>query len=245
MDHGIRLFRLRPDRSAAVAAAASVACIALSLLAGASIGTPLRPLLYHGLLILGMGFLFPAWYTSRREGRDLGELGLRRWPRALAVGAVLALLSPASWSDAPAWPLLYTAAALLLSGAFEELFFRGFVLPRLERAFGLLPALLLSSAAFSLYHLGYPRFDALPALLRMFAMGLVFALVFRVSGTVLASLAVNEVLAVGHFVKQGHLFSSAQLPLCALILGAGALWLRHIDRSSSWARQGRPARGRA
>lgn len=229
-DHGISLFRFRIDRSAAVAAAASVACVVLNVLARGSIGTPLRPLLYHGLLILGMGFIFPAWYACRHEGRGLGELGLRRWPRALAVGVVLALLAPPPWAEAPLLPLISTAVALLMSGAFEEIFFRGFLLPRMERAFGLVPALLLSAAAFSIYHLGYPRFDAPSILLQMFALGLFFALIFRVTGTVLASMAASEVLAVGHFAQQGHLFSPSQAPPCALVLVLGALWLRRMQR---------------
>ncbi|MCL0049041.1 CPBP family intramembrane metalloprotease, partial [Dehalococcoidia bacterium] len=54
--------------------------------------------------------------------------------------------------------LIYTSIALVMSTLFEEVFFRGFLQTRFEKAFGIFPAIVLSGLTFSLYHLGYPAY---------------------------------------------------------------------------------------
>ena len=73
-------------------------------------------------------------------------------------------------------PLIALALAI---GFFEALFWRGWVQLRLEEAFGLIPALILGSALYALYHIGY----GMPAseMVFLFFIGLMFAIVFRLT----------------------------------------------------------------
>jgi phosphoglycerol transferase MdoB-like AlkP superfamily enzyme len=57
------------------------------------------------------------------------------------------------------------------------------VLQRLEESFGLIPGILLASALYSVYHVGY----AMPVdeMVFLFFIGLMFAVVFKLTGSIL------------------------------------------------------------
>lgn len=80
------------------------------------------------------------------------------------------------------WHLLPMGIApLIMTTFFEEFLFRGFVQSRVEQQFGRLPAILVSGAMFSLYHLGYPGFRTFGDILLLFAVGLGFAIAYKLS----------------------------------------------------------------
>lgn len=71
----------------------------------------------------------------------------------------------------------------LAIGFFEAVFWRGWVQLRLEEAFGILPSIVLASALYSVYHIGY----GMPAseMVFLFFIGLMFAMVFRITKSIL------------------------------------------------------------
>jgi hypothetical protein len=71
----------------------------------------------------------------------------------------------------------------LAIGFFEAVFWRGWLQLRLEEAFGILPAILIASALYAVYHIGY----GMPAseMVFLFFIGLMFAVVFRITKSVL------------------------------------------------------------
>ena len=71
---------------------------------------------------------------------------------------------------------------LVMTTFFEEFFFRGFAQARLEKQFGSAAAVVASGLLFSLYHLGYPGFRSVGDLALLLAVGIGFALAFRLSG---------------------------------------------------------------
>ncbi len=75
--------------------------------------------------------------------------------------------------------LLPLIALTLTIGFFEALFWRGWVQLRLEEAFGLVPAILLGSALYALYHIGYGMTAS--EIVFLFFIGLMFAVVFRLT----------------------------------------------------------------
>ncbi len=83
----------------------------------------------------------------------------------------------------PLASLLPLVALALAIGFFEALFWRGWVLLRLEEAFGIIPAILIGSAIYALYHIGY----GMPAseMLFLFFIGIMFAVVFRLTKSIL------------------------------------------------------------
>lgn len=76
-------------------------------------------------------------------------------------------------------PLL---ALSLCIGFFEELFWRGWVLLRLEEAFGLIPAILLGSLLYAVYHIGYGM--PLSEMAFLFFIGVMYAVAFRLTKNV-------------------------------------------------------------
>ncbi len=71
---------------------------------------------------------------------------------------------------------------LIMTTFFEEFLFRGFVQGRLEQQFGWIPAIIISGMMFSLYHLGYPGFRTFGDILLLFAVGVGFAIAYKLSG---------------------------------------------------------------
>ena len=151
----------------------------------------------------------------RRAGTIRGELGWHWPPRRavllslLALGAYLAAYDLLTrFMDRPAAPEFMVDAyqtavipALLWAGVgiaaplFEEVLFRGFLLPGLARGpLGGIGAVLLSSVLFALPHLQYDLFD----MTAVFGLGLLFAAArLRTGSTLLAFVlhAVTNLLA--------------------------------------------------
>ncbi|QCO98866.1 CPBP family intramembrane metalloprotease [Arthrobacter sp. 24S4-2] len=127
---------------------------------------------------LVLGVAGPVFYTVRR-GRPLSDLGLwlGNWQEAVVLGFVLAAIQFAItlWGYAlPApvdWvPLLVMS---LTVGAFETVFFRGFVQTRLSASLGRIPGIALAAALYAAYHVGYGMSGE--GMVFLFGLGVVYA----------------------------------------------------------------------
>jgi membrane protease YdiL (CAAX protease family) len=160
---GVRWFRARTDRRDMAAIAGSyVVVVGLFRLAFDGFGTDRVAGLFlsfaAGLLA---GVAGPVVYMVWRRGRSLRDLGIggHRLRPTITLGLLLAgiqfamtlwgydLPEPVDWV-----PLLVMS---LVVGAFEAVFFRGFVQGRLEASFGTAPAVGGAAILYSLYHVGY------------------------------------------------------------------------------------------
>jgi hypothetical protein len=138
-----------------------------------------------GALLVGTGI--PLYWTAVVRGRPLSDLGLTRRRLRLSLllqlvfAAVLFVVMPAAPSMS--WERLLPLIALALAiGLFEAVFWRGWVLQRLEDAFGVIPAILLGSLLYAAYHIGYGmNVDEMEFL---FFIGIMFALVFLTTRSV-------------------------------------------------------------
>ncbi|MCB6993479.1 CPBP family intramembrane metalloprotease [bacterium 210820-DFI.6.37] len=82
------------------------------------------------------------------------------------------------------WELLPVGVIpLIMTTFFEEFLFRGFIQSKFEKDFEALPAILVSGLMFSLYHIGYPGFRTLGDILLLFAVGVGFAIAYKLSGS--------------------------------------------------------------
>jgi len=70
-------------------------------------------------------------------------------------------------------PLLALSLAI---GFFEAVFWRGWVLLRLEESFGMIPAILLSSLLYTFYHIGYGM--GMSEMAFLFFIGIMYAVTF-------------------------------------------------------------------
>ena len=124
----------------------------------------------QGIILFSLFFtvvliVFTLIYLRRIEKRPLSAAGISRrraFPRYLMGFAIGAVVLTACYI----WPLLQAGityegftvfvpiylAAFIIQSASEELLFRGMLVPGLSRRVGLLPAVLISSALFSVAH---------------------------------------------------------------------------------------------
>ena len=137
----------------------------------------------------------------RKDGRPLEEagarkLGRRQWVVLVAFVAASVggqLVAPLTEGQQIPWNLLPVGVLpLVMTTFFEELLFQGFMQTRLEKGFGAGPAIVLAGLFFALYHLGYPGFRTAPDIALLFAVGMMFALAFKLSkGNLVVAYFVN------------------------------------------------------
>lgn len=151
------------------------------------------PVLYFVFYNLGYGVLSSCLlvlYFLRKEKASLASVGIKKpgVRQFLVLGAYIffsvggQLIPKLFAGEQIPWQLLPIGIVpLIMTTFFEEFVFRGFVQGRVERTFGLIPAIIISGLMFSLYHLGYPGFRKLEDILLLFAVGLGFAIVYKLA----------------------------------------------------------------
>jgi membrane protease YdiL (CAAX protease family) len=160
---------------------------------------PRSPLDVVGYLLLTAGGLVAGWTVLVRfDRRPPGALGFAFTPAtareilggfALGTGliaaasALLFLTGSARFlpdtGTAPAYArtLLFTLAFFLVAAAFEEVWFRGYVLQALVEALGVWPAVVGTSTLFAMVHLGNPNVDAI-AVFNIFLAGVLLGFAY-------------------------------------------------------------------
>lgn len=191
--HRVSAVRWTPNWADLGMVAVSWVLVVAALRTAISVVTPDRGIGYFlvyavvGATLFGLGIPL-GWMVLVRK-RPLADLGLtvRNWRSILPIQLVLAsMLYLTGFRDITLPPrdeLLPLIALALAIGFFEAVFWRGWVLLRLEEAFGILPAILLGSGLYALYHIGYAM-DA-GEMVFLFFIGILFAVVFRLAGSVL------------------------------------------------------------
>lgn len=136
-----------------------------------------------GATLFGVGL--PLYWMVVIQRRSVAALGITtRW---LGLSVLLQLIfavfqyigTLARVQLPPFEEFLPLIALALTIGFFEAVFWRGWVLLRLEESFGMIPAILLGSALYAAYHIGY----GMPAseMFFLFFIGILYAVVFRLT----------------------------------------------------------------
>ena len=137
--------------------------------------------------VLGTGIicvLLPAFCVLVVRSESLDSLGItrRRWLLSLVISFIFAAGSlPAVFQAAEQTPGADLAPHLLVNGLilWEPFFVFGWLQLRFERAFGIVPGIVLAALAFGAYHLGtFP----LPAVFALVGFGTFYAIIFRSVG---------------------------------------------------------------
>ena len=140
-----------------------------------------------GATLCGIGL--PLYWIAVVKKRPLSDLGLtfQNWKLSLAIQILLTLLINVPrlrQLEIPSFQEVFPLVCMALAiGFFEAVFWRGWVQLRLEEAFGILPAILIASALYAVYHVGY----GMPAseMVFLFFIGLMFAVAFRITKSIL------------------------------------------------------------
>ena len=187
------IFNLRwqPDRHTWVAILAGIAAILLSLglipFAGGRWEYLSAVILRDLLMIFGLGFVLPIFYTLYMEKQPLSSLGLtlKHWHLMLLISLLLAGMLVFVFAKETEGPIQVQGSAggvlyIMVAGIFEMLFFYGFLQIHFEKAFGIIPAILLAALFYSFHHAGFqPEFTSL------FFVGVFYMSIFRVAGSLL------------------------------------------------------------
>lgn len=139
-----------------------------------------------GATILGVGI--PLYWTVVVRKKPISDLGLTRDHLVLSIVlqlifAVLQFAGAYRGLQLPPLENLLPLIALALSiGFFEAIFWRGWVLLRLEECFGLLPAIVIGSLLYAAYHIGYGM--SMSEMVFLFFIGVMYAVAFRITKNV-------------------------------------------------------------
>ncbi|WP_315118126.1 type II CAAX endopeptidase family protein [uncultured Clostridium sp.] len=155
--------------------------------------------LIYGLLL---STILPVYFTYKSNEYEIFyDLGVRK----IGIRQIVVLVAFVIFSiGGQCIPLIINSISipfellslcivpLIMTTFFEEFLFRGFMQTRLEKQYGWLPAILISGFFFSIYHLGYPGFRTISDLLLLLAVGIGFAVAFKLSNNnVIVSYFVN------------------------------------------------------
>ena len=187
------LFRFKVTKDTGVAVIAGAVMIVLSLLMIPFGGDSIRDnvisfILRDLLMIFGLGVVFVSLYVEKKGAEAIAELGFtkKKWILSLIINVVLAsgLLAIFLKDEVPeniaSLKNLYGATYILVAGIFEMTFIYGFLRMSFEKAFGIIPAIIMTSAFYSLHHAGFQ-----PEFLHLFLVGLMYCSVFYITKNML------------------------------------------------------------
>ena len=140
-----------------------------------------------GMLVGVVGPIFYTVWVRRRTLESLG-IGLHNLGSTAALALVFAAMQfvVTLWGVALPAPVDWVPLLLMsiTVGAFEAVFFRGFIQGTLEQSIGVAPAVGVAAALYSLYHIGYGMGPS--DMLFLFGLGVVYTVAFRVTRNLLA-----------------------------------------------------------
>lgn len=218
-----RWFKWEPGRDTLVAVATDIAMWAIyfansHLPSGNGIA---RLIIFVILGTLFLDVLFPAWYVLRVRGEPLSELGIttdRWWIALITSAALVLLLIPGFKQTVASHPDVQVVPHLIYNGIilWEPFFVYGWLQLRFERAFGIVPAIVLASAGIAAYHIGtFP----LSGVIAMAVFGTIDSIAFRFSRNLLSMFPFTWAIASGIGTLQGGLmFTWDIVALYAVIL---------------------------
>jgi membrane protease YdiL (CAAX protease family) len=202
-------------------------------------------IIHNGLIYVVCGFAIPWGYTLLVERNSPAEMGLRRerWVLSLILSlAVSALMSPIIFKadlSAIGWQS-FAKAAFVLTGAgglFELFLYYGFIHLRLEKAFGMIPAILVTAAIYVLWHVGTQlQFEPNPvdALWKLFLVGVMYQSLFSLTRNLLiiwpffhfVGVMIDYAVNIGAVNEQSARFPWAVGTVALMIVGAMVLaWM--------------------
>jgi membrane protease YdiL (CAAX protease family) len=185
-----KLFQWQPSRETLIATIAGFVVIGLSTAMIPARHCPWLSILIRDIgQIYLVGILFPLVYILRTGNRFV-EFGftLKRWyiflPINLVLGALLLLMflseSPIPVDFHVTAPIIWKAAFVIVAVFFELIFFYGFLRTLFEKAFGIVPGIILTALFYSFHHIGFQ-----PEYGKLIFVGLLYALVYRLGNSAL------------------------------------------------------------
>jgi len=181
-------FRWRPKKETLIAFIFGTVIIVLSMIMSYFSHSITMTIIIRDVLMVIGGIFFPIWYIQSRkyQFRDFG-LSTKRWYVYLPINIVLAILLLFIFlGDYPEAKIDFNSNTIsaicyvMLAGIFEVIVFYAFLRKIFEEAFGIIPAIILSSIFYSFHHAGFQ-----PEFLKLILVGILYASVFRMGNNAL------------------------------------------------------------
>lgn len=133
------------------------------------------------LMILFLGFFTPIYYILIIKKKSLAVLGVHKNKLAvsLAINVIASISLLVMFISKNTKDIgfninsFYAITYILIAGIFEMVFIYGFLRYEFERAFGILPAILITAIFYSLHHAGFQ-----PEFTKLFFVGIMYVTVF-------------------------------------------------------------------
>ena len=182
------LFRFHPTRETLIPFVLGLVVWALSFAMESARETVWISIILRDIgMIYIVGIFFPLYYICR-SGRKFSEFGLtfKKWYIVLPMNMLLGIfLLFFLMSENPEIgfhfdrPTLARVGYIMIAGIFEVIFFYSFQRTFFERAFGIVPGIVLTSLFYSIHHIGFQ-----PEYGKLFFVGLMYATLFRLGNSV-------------------------------------------------------------
>ena len=133
------------------------------------------------LMILLLGFFTPIYYILIIKKKTLSVFGIhkKKLTASLVINVITAISLLAMFISKNTEDIIfdknsfYAITYILAAGIFEMVFIYGFLRYEFERAFGILPAILVTAIFYSLHHAGFQ-----PEFTKLFFVGIMYVTVF-------------------------------------------------------------------
>ena len=187
-----KFFRFNFTKDTAVAFGTGAVMIFLSLImlffGGESLLDKAMSFILRDLLmIFGLGIVFVSLYVWKKAGciKAIGFTGRKNILSLLldfifAAALLTMFLKEEKPSDILEIKNLYAATYILVAGIFEMTFIYSYLRASFEKAFGIIPAILLTAAFYSFHHAGFQ-----PEFLHLFFVGLMYCSVYYITQNLL------------------------------------------------------------
>ena len=188
-----KIFRFNVSMETGIAVLAGGVMIGLSLLmipfsGNSVVDIVISFILRDFLMIFGLGIFFVSIYVEKKGDNVVADMGFtkRKWLASVILniifaGGLLAMfLSEQVPENAISLQNFYGAFYILVAGIFEMTFIYGFLRMSFEKSFGIIPAIILTSAFYSLHHAGFQ-----PEFVHLFFVGIMYCSVFYLTGNLL------------------------------------------------------------
>ena len=179
----------KPDKHTLIAfllSAGVIAASAAQLLFMNAANPFLGRFIFSMVMAVGFGICGAFYHSLVMQKMTLIDLGIRtdRIGRMLLISTGIGIVQVLIFTFEAKQPLHFTPdhieaiLYILLAGIFELVFFYGYLQREFEKAFGLIPSLILAAGIYSLHHVGFQP----GVYLDLFIVGLVYIGIFRLAG---------------------------------------------------------------
>lgn len=182
------LFRFKPNKTLIVVGITYIAVVSFLSIA-TYIVTPSHGMYYFLLYAVACagiaGIATPFFWTMIIEKKTLASLGITKKNLLLSlllqlVGVLFIQAELVRTLQGMSWESIIPLVSLSLTiGFFEAVFWRGWLFQKLEAAFGIIPGLLVGSALYAFFHIGYGM--NMSEIGFLFFIGLMFCTLFMVT----------------------------------------------------------------